>query len=144
MRLKFSNYFPVFASSGFIIVVIVIFFIALGFPSSGVKHFDEVKTNKAEPDTELSLTPSPGNRSVAIPNWVSEGFPHNAPPGARVDVVFTYRTENRLVSEVIVQNARVLRYDRGVPILEVLPEDVLAIEAAQQGGGLLSLALRAH
>jgi len=145
MSLKFSNYFQILASSGLTVVVAVIFFIALGFPSSEVENFEEVESNQAEQDIGLPPSPSltPGSRSVVIPGHVSTGFQRNVPPGARVDVLVEYRAKDRPVQKVIVQNARVLQYDEDAVILDVSPDDLLAIKAAQQRGRVF-ISSRAH
>ena len=109
----------------------------------------------------VSLPVTPGMRAVSIEVDATSGLEGHALPGSRVDVVLTYQSEEaKLVSQVVVQNARVLSaggditpLDQRSPIeraavnmaktvtLEVSVEDALTIQTARQKGRL-SLLMR--
>ena len=111
----------------------------------------------------ITLPLTPGNRAVSIEVDATAGVEGFALPGTKVDVVLTHPVDNNMVSQIIVQNARVLSYGgdptpqdqltsqrgRGVVretertiTLDVSPQDALKIQTARQLGKL-SLMLRA-
>lgn len=104
---------------------------------------------------------TPGMRAVTIEVNAKRGVEGWTLPGSRVDVVLTYMDDGNLTSKVVVENARVLssggdistaeeRFPTGrrkvnaspTVTLEVVPEDALKIETAQQLG-TLNLHMRA-
>lgn len=111
----------------------------------------------------ISLPLTPGNRAVSIEVDATSGVEGFALPGTKVDVVLTHTVENNMVSQIIVQNARVLSYGgdstpqeqqtapqrgRGMAretqrtiTLDVSSQDALKIQTARQLGKL-SLMLR--
>lgn len=117
-------------------------------------------TTEGRESTTLALTPR--NRAVSIEVDETSGLEGHALPGTKVDVVLTFFEDERLVSKVIVQNARVLSYggdatniaDRSMLTgesgarrmsrtitLDVSPKDALQIATARQLGRL-SLLMR--
>ena len=116
--------------------------------------------SRANLTTELGtivLPVTPGMRAVTIEVDATAGLEGHALPGTHVDVVLTYHTEEqKLISKVIVPNARVLSYagdttpsnqrnaiDKAVaPVvgktitLEVSVEHALSIQTARQMGKL--------
>jgi len=112
--------------------------------------------------SKISLPLTPGMRAVSIEVDATSSLEGHALPGTRVDVVLTHHGEDqKLISKVIVQNARVLSaggdvtplrdrspVDKPVPnavktiTLEVSTEDALKIQTARQMGRL-SLIMRA-
>ena len=108
----------------------------------------------------VTLPVTPGNRAVTIEVDAVSGLEGLALPGSSVDVVLTHSKNGELVSEVIVQNARVLASGKntsaqgGVPgissptaktprtiTLDVSPGDALKISNGRQLGRL-SLLIR--
>lgn len=110
----------------------------------------------------ITLPLTPGNRAVSIEVDATAGVEGFALPGTKVDVVLTHPVDNNMVSQIIVQNARVLSYGgdatpqdqlapqrgRGLAretqrtiTLDVSPQDALKIQTARQLGKL-SLMLR--
>ena len=106
----------------------------------------------------IALTP--GNRAVSIEVDDTSGLEGHALPGAHVDVVLTYTQNGNLVSNIIVQNARVLSYGGDTTpgsavmrnkaparkgrtmTLDVSTKDALQIQTARQMGRI-SLIMRA-
>lgn len=111
---------------------------------------------------KISLPLTPGMRAVSIEVDATSSLEGHALPGTRVDIVLTHHGDDqKLVSKVIVQNARVLSaggditplrdrspIEKAVPnvvktiTLEVSTEDALKIQTARQMGRL-SLIMRA-
>ena len=106
----------------------------------------------------IALTP--GNRAVSIEVDDTSGLEGHALPGTHVDIVLTYSQSGNLVSNIIVQNARVLSYGGDTTpgssivkekrpthtsrtmTLDVATQDALKIQTARQMGRL-SLIMRA-
>lgn len=119
------------------------------------------RTALSTESSHFSLPVTPGMRAVSIEVDATSGLEGHALPGSHVDVVLTYQDEdNKLVSQVVVENARVLSaggdttpMDERSPVeraatnmartitLEVTLEDALTIQTARQKGRL-SLIMR--
>ena len=119
----------------------------------------DTSTTEQTPNVNtIALTP--GNRAVTIEVDDTSGLEGHALPGTHVDVVLTYTQSGNLVSNIIVQNARVLSYGGDVTsasvsmrerrpsrvartmTLDVATQDALKIQTARQMGRL-SLIMRA-
>jgi pilus assembly protein CpaB len=118
----------------------------------------DVTDSDQVPFNTMPLTP--GNRAVSIEVDDTSGLEGHALPGTHVDVVLTFNQSGNLVSNIIVQNARVLSYGgdstaaaatvgqrRSARVartmtLDVSTQDALKIQTARQMGRL-SLIMRA-
>jgi pilus assembly protein CpaB len=117
-------------------------------------------TTQEESAEVATISLTPGNRAVSIEVDDTAGLEGHALPGTRVDIVLTYSQSGNLVSNIIVQNARVLSYGGDTTpgatsmrerrptrlsrtmTLDVSTQDALKIQTARQMGRL-SLIMRA-